>query len=490
MAERGWDRRFEQYAADLIGRSGIPGAAVALAHDGRVVYEHGFGHRDAARRLPVTPDTRFGLGSVTKSFPALAILQLEEAGALSVADPVARWLPEFRLPHPEDAQHASAITIHHFLTHSSGLPPEPALLHARAGSIAADPDLDRMSPRPMGVPADIRTWQRVQTYEELMALMARQSFRLLAPPGQVINYSNEGYVLLAAIVERASGQSFSAYLQEHVLDPLAMPRTGLYTRETPPLEPEVVPFAVGVKDGKREVFGSPAWWDQGQMFGNGGLKSTVQDLLRYLEVYRTGGEGNGQRILSEAGVARMTAPHMPTPLGGWYGYGLRIADVPGLGRTVGHSGGNKGVATQVVALSEQGVTAVALTNLANAPATQLASGVVNAYLGQPPATPWATYPEHQLDRRQLSRFVGMYRGQPGTIARVAERDGVLYVALADELQRARPYSETGFVIEATGEPIRFLERPGSDAGGDSGSDAGGQVWALFSGLRTMPVAGL
>ena len=480
MAERGWERRFEQYAADLIGKSGIPGAAVGLAHNGDVLYERGFGHRDAARSLPVTPNTRFGLGSVTKSFPCLAIMQLAEAGTLSVDDPVTRWLPEFRLPHPDDAQYTSAITIHHFMTHSSGLPPEPALLHARAGSIAADPDLDRMSPRPMGVPADIRTWERVQTYEGLMALMARQNFRVLGPPGTVINYSNEGFVLLAAIVERASGQTFEEYLNQHVLTPLEMTRTGLYTRATPPLEPEVIPFAVGVKDGKREVFGSPAWWDQGTMFGNGGLKSTVQDLLNYLELYRMGGTGNGTRLLSKQGIARMSTPHMPNPLGGGYGYGLRVADVPGIGRTVGHSGGNKGVATQVFVLPEHQVTAVALTNLANAPATQLASGVVNAFLGLPPETPWATYPEHHLDRKQLSRFVGVYHGQPGSIVRVAERDGALYVALADELQRARPYSDTGFVIEATGEPVCFMTRPAAD-----GREA---VWALFSGLRTSPAA--
>jgi CubicO group peptidase (beta-lactamase class C family) len=476
VAERGWERQFEQYAADLISRSGIPGAAVALAHNGDVLYERGFGHRDAARKLPVTPDTRFGLGSVTKSFPSLAIMQLAEAGTLSVDDPVTRWLPEFRLPHPDDQQYTPAITIHHFMTHSSGLPPEPALLHARAGSIAADPDLEFMSPRPMGVPADIATWERVQTYEGLMALMARQSFRVLGPPGTVINYSNEGYVLLAAIVERASGQTFGEYLQEHILTPLAMARTGLYTRETAPLEPEVIPFAVGIKDGKREVFGSPAWWDQGTMYGNGGLKSTVQDLLRYLEVYRTGGKGNGARVLSQEGIATMSTPHMPNPLGGGYGYGLRVADVPGIGRTVGHSGGNKGVATQVIVLPEHQVTAVALTNLANAPATQLASAAVNAFLGQPPETPWATFPEHELERKQLSRFVGVYQGQPGNIARVAERDGALYVALADELQRTRPYSDCGFVVEATGEPVCFLTR------------SGGEPWALFSGLRTMRAA--
>src|SRR5262249_31140444 len=154
-----------------------------------------------------------------------------------------------------------------------------ALLHARAASVVADPDLDRMHPRPLGVPANIRDFEQIASYEDLMALMARQDWAALGPPGRVISYSNEGYVLLAAIVERASGQPFRVYLQQHVLDPLGMSRTGLYTRATPPLEPEVVPFAVDTRSGTREVFGSPAWWDQGTMYGNGGLKSTTRDLL-------------------------------------------------------------------------------------------------------------------------------------------------------------------------------------------------------------------
>src|SRR5215207_10469764 len=117
MSEPTWAPRYEDFAAGLIERSGIPAAAVALAQDGQVVYERGFGHRDAARSRPVTPDTRFGLGSVTKSFPCLAIIQLAEAGTLSVDDPVTRWLPEFRFPRPEDAAQATQVTVHHFMTH-------------------------------------------------------------------------------------------------------------------------------------------------------------------------------------------------------------------------------------------------------------------------------------------------------------------------------------------------------------------------------------
>jgi CubicO group peptidase (beta-lactamase class C family) len=472
--ERGWERRFEALAKDVIAQGQIPGAAVALAYNSEVVYEHGFGHRDADARLPVTPDTRFGLGSVTKSFPALAIIQLEEAGTLKVTDPVVRWLPEFRLPRAEDARDVPEITIHHFLTHTSGIPPEPSLLHARAASICADPDLDRMHPRPMGVPANIRDFERVSTYEELIGLMARQDFAALGPPGRAISYSNEGYVLLAAIVERASGQPFPAYLQEHVLDPLGMTRTSLYTAQTPPLEPEVIPFAVDTRRGTREVFPSPAWWDQGQMFGNGGLKSTTRDLLRYLEVYRTGGTSHGQRIVTAAGVEKMTTPHQPIPPGGSYGYGLRIVEAPGGLKAIEHGGGNKGVATHVVMVPEAGLTAVALTNLANAPASKLAYGAINAYRGLAPETPWEVFPEHAVEPGTLSRFVGTYQGQPGTMAQVSERDGTLIVDLGGAQNPARPYAERAFYIEATDDAIRFLE------------DDTGDVWAVAVGLRTFP----
>jgi hypothetical protein len=120
--------------------------------------------------------------------------------------------------------------------------------------------------------------------------------------------------------------------------------------------------------------------------------------------------------------------------------------------------------------------AVALTNLANAPASKLAYGAVNAALGRAPETSWATYPRHTVARSDLWRFVGTYHGQPGVTVRVAEREGALWVAMGEELQRARPYADGAFLIEATEEPIRFLTRED------------GAVWALFHGLRTPPSA--
>src|SRR5439155_21238521 len=98
-------------------------------------------------------------------------------------------------------------------------------------------------------------------------------------------------------------------------------------------------------------------------------------------------------------------------------------------RTVGHGGGNKGVATQVLAVPEAGLTAVALTNLANAPAAKLAQAMLNGALGLAPATPWATFPPHPPAPAEAAPFAGRYAGQPGTVVEVRPRGGELEVDL-------------------------------------------------------------
>ena len=96
----------------------IPGVAIGLAKDGELFYGKGFGYRDVEKQLEVTIDTVFATGSITKSFTCVAIMQLQEAGKISVHDPVKKYLPNFRLKHGSTEQ----ITIHHFMTHTSGIP--------------------------------------------------------------------------------------------------------------------------------------------------------------------------------------------------------------------------------------------------------------------------------------------------------------------------------------------------------------------------------
>src|SRR5690625_2957109 len=127
---------FEHQAKQLIEKEQIPGVSLALNEDGTRIYEQGFGYRHVENQLPVTPDTVFGIASMSKSFTCVAIMQLQEAGKLTVHDPVIKHLPNFRLPYPS---YAEQITIHHLMTHTSGIPPLKTHVFARKRSIDQDP---------------------------------------------------------------------------------------------------------------------------------------------------------------------------------------------------------------------------------------------------------------------------------------------------------------------------------------------------------------
>ena len=467
VTRSGWVPAFEAYAREVAAKAQIPGMAVAVAHQGETVYEGGFGYRDAEQGLEATADTVFGIGSVTKSFTALAVMQLADAGKLSVNDPVVKWLPEFRLRRPG----YEGITVHHFLTHSSGLPPDPALLHARAASMQRDPDVERLAG--MELPPGFASMKTISTYEELLELMAGLDFDLLGPPGRYFSYSNEGYALLQGIVERAGGESFIPYLREHVWEPLGMTRTGTQAEARERFANVTTLYARRREGDEDLVFASPAWHDIGRIYGNGGLASTVQDLVHYLEVYRNQGRAGGTRVLSARAAEQMTAPHIAIPTGGFYGYGLRaVPDYHGI-KLVEHGGGNKGIAAQVCVAGE---TAVAvLTNLTAAPAVRVALGAVNALVGLPLDTRPQVFPEYECETGQLECYAGTYRGDRST-ARFYLEDGVLYREMQGRTMPARPYAEDAVVV-GRGDaemPVRFLR------------DEQGDVGAAAFGLRIYP----
>src|SRR5690606_268079 len=210
-----WAEAYERYAAGVLERYGAPGMAVAVARDGRIIYEAGLGWRDREKRLPATPDTIFGIGSVTKSFTCMAIMQLVDEGRLAVDDPVVRYLPEFSVPN---RAYRDAITIHHFMTHTSGLPPLPSLGYALARSLERDPQAARLrGHRHVQNPPVI-----IDTAEQLLEFIAQHDFELLGPPGAVFSYSNDAYALLGTIIERVSGQRYEDFVTRRILEPLGM----------------------------------------------------------------------------------------------------------------------------------------------------------------------------------------------------------------------------------------------------------------------------
>ncbi len=188
--------RLESFIFDKMSATRLPGLSIALVKDGQLVYARGFGHADIARGKPVKPTTLFGAASLTKSFTAIALLQLAEKGLLKLSDPV-----EKHVPNPFKSKGGEPIRIEHLLTHSCG---SPALGYIEA--------VERHAHQIGGCNLPIASANDVTTF----AQGADEDWPE-ASAGERWFYFNEGYVLLGQIIERISGKPYDEFLREQIL---------------------------------------------------------------------------------------------------------------------------------------------------------------------------------------------------------------------------------------------------------------------------------
>jgi CubicO group peptidase (beta-lactamase class C family) len=245
--------------------SGFSGS-VLIVEKGRVLIREGYGSANREKQVPITPETAFDIGSISKQFTKAAILLLEDRGDLSTDDPLSKFFPEA----PEDK---ASVTIRHLIDHTSGLHE----YHDTEG--------------------DFEPMDREEALRRILSQEPRFS------PGEKQAYSNSGYTLLAIIVEEASGQPFQAFLRENLLEPAGMSRTGFY-RDPLWKEEEV---AVGY--GGRTVgdVNSPLHWPTitWALRGNGGMVSSTDELLEWIRALR------GGKILSEASLTKYYRGELP-----------------------------------------------------------------------------------------------------------------------------------------------------------------------------------
>jgi CubicO group peptidase (beta-lactamase class C family) len=287
-------RQIDGYLTRLEGY-GFSGALI-VAREGQIILEKGYGFADRERKLRVTPDTVFDIGSITKQFTATAILKLEAEGSLKVTDPIGKFFPGV----PADKR---AITLHHLLTHTAGL----------ASDFGGDYD---------PVPRD--------------EIVRRALTRPLAfPVGEGFHYSNAGYSLLAAIVELVSERSYEEFLRRNLFAPAGMLRTGYVL---PPWKRDDI--AQGYVDGEKrpatldEPWASDGpWWN---LRGNGGIHSTVGDMYRWHLALE------GEEILDAEEKEKLLKPYVPEGDGSRvsYAYGWGIATTQRKTRLASHNGGN------------------------------------------------------------------------------------------------------------------------------------------------------
>jgi D-alanyl-D-alanine carboxypeptidase len=233
--------RIDQMAKAQVHAGRTPGLAVGIVEDGRIVYARGFGFSDLSKHVPMSPDTQFYAGGLTRQFTAAAVLLLVQDGKLALDDRVTKYVPEFHL--------GATITIAQLLAQTSGLPP---------------------STRIPGVSAD-----RTHPIKLATVLTALDQMKLVAAPGSVYADDPINYLLAALIVERASGVPLSDYLEQHIFIPLVMDNTFLAGDSG--ISPQ---HAIGYTRTSHGFDPAPAW-DPSWLGGDGGLVTTIYDLAKW-----------------------------------------------------------------------------------------------------------------------------------------------------------------------------------------------------------------
>jgi len=381
----------------------MPAISVAAVEDGQIIYSKGFGLRNRAYGLAATPNTLYAIGSVTKSFTALSIMQLFNEGKLSLEDPVSEYAPL------ELKSMGEPVKIWHLLTHSSGI---PALAYAEA--------IIRYATGAGG------KWIPMATYDELLAFMQEAEKWALTKPGERWFYLNEGYLLLGYIIEKVSGVSYQKYVENNILEPLGMKRT-FFGREKLERDPDAaVPYII-TKEGEQKesvyVYSLSA---------DGGLISNVMDLARYIIMYLNRGEYNGNRILPPHLIEEMEKPRVKLPVqifgGEAYAYGLMtIPNFLGY-KLVGHGGSVLTATAYIGYIPERKIGIALLANGSGYPLSQLGMYGLALMLGEDPEK----LPFIKLER-QLESLTGRYQTYKGTMdAQVVKKGSFLCVIIKDK----------------------------------------------------------
>lgn len=456
------------FARRWMRRWKVPGASLAVVERGRRSATRSYGYRDRELRLAASPRTVFGLASVTKSFTALAILRLEEEGRLSTRDPIVRHLPEFGTPGTGTTRR---ITIHHFLTHTSGLPPLPSLHYTAARSLARDPAYDRREARREGADPDRPP---IDTYEQMMDFLRTSRYRLLGPPGRFFSYSNEGFGLLGAVIERASGRTYESYVEEEILRPAEMRSTTFDTGvmlRCPEVATLYSPKPTGTRHG---LVPSQTWWEESCLRACGALRSNVEDMARYVQIFLNAGRVDGERIVTPASIQKMTAAHAEVSTGLHYGYGVVIRlDYHGTS-LVYHGGALPGVSSFFAVAPRRHLGGVVLTNVANVRPELALMSEINARLGLPITTPIEEVPRTIEPGPFLREYEGWYGSGEGEWFEVRALRNVLWLDFHGTAGKLR-----GLRLRAAGHD-RFVYRFGGKAEeARFERDRRGSLWAVF-----------
>jgi CubicO group peptidase (beta-lactamase class C family) len=328
------DRGLNTTLAQVLDRWPCAGLAVAVIADGGLAWFHGHGLADVAAKTPITEDTVFRIGSLTKTFTAVAVMQLWEQGLVDLEAPANDYLRTFRLVQAKP--NLSPATVRHLLTHTAGVGYWRRLSDLLQPGVGSG---DRAGPS--GAPP--------------LAQYYRRGLPVEIEPGTKWAYSNHGFTALGQIVEDVTGQPLDRYLRERIFDPLGMEHTDLIRSER--VRPHLATGYVLRRRGLKQVADREV-----PTVGSGGMYSTTTDIARYAAaLLRIASNGQGSVLRSET-VATMFRPHFqPDPRVPGMGLAFELGEEGGR-KTVGKTGILSGFHSAMVLAPEDGIGVLVFSN--------------------------------------------------------------------------------------------------------------------------------
>lgn len=396
---------------EAAGKNLFNGTMVVM-ENGKLIYNKSYGYSNLEAKAKIDENTLYNMCSISKQFTAMGIMMLEEKGKLKYSDDITLYLPE--LPY-------KGITIQHLLTHTSGLPDYMILA--------------------------FNEWPEGNTYAnaEAIGLLAKFKSPVGFAPGERFQYSNTGYMLLASIIEKASGKSFSKFMADNIFAPLKMKRSFVYT----PADNEKgkANIAVGYAFDRFKVENLPA--ENSVQFGkqvktiiytvgDGGIYSTAADMLKWYDALV-----KGSLVKPATQEKAFASAKLNDGKDAGYGYGWFIVNDPAYGKVIQHTGGWPGFRHALVYTVSKNRMLMVLRN------TEIEfrgiQPAVNALLdGRPPVSP-------QCSLGQLLAFTAVGGASPAEIQEAYAR--YKKAALANETE----INEIGYGLLGRGLPAQSLE---------------------------------
>lgn len=368
--------------------------SVLVAENGKVVFKKGYGMANMEWSIANAPDTKFRLGSITKQFTAMLVMQLVEKGKIKVNDKITAYLPDY----PKAT--GDKITVHHLLTHTSGIP-----------SYTNFPQFfENLSRDPFTPDAFVKQFCDLPLEFE---------------PGSTFAYNNSGYFLLGVLIEKVTGKSYAQVLQEQILTPLQMNDTGYDLHE-----PLLAKRATGYeKRGSKYV--NSAYLDMSIPYAAGSMYSTVEDLYRWDQALYT------DKLISPASKTLLFTPFLSNYAYGWGVNKIKIGELKDDLQVIEHGGGINGFNTIIARLPKDKQLIVLLNNTGGAPLNAIRTNLLNILYNQtvtPPKKSVADAFRQTLSSSSLEKAIQQFqtlKTDKAYLLNEGEMNGLGYELLAE-----------------------------------------------------------